>query len=183
MRRFGGNYSQGKNSIVDLSRIVVNKTSGGTIILGDYIICTAELYSFFGKGHIKIGDCSYLGQNSRVWALRAVTIGKRVLISHNVFIVDNLTHPIDPDIRHQQYMAKHGYLFPKNIDLQEKEIIIEDDVWIAANVTILSGVHIGKGAVIGAGSVVTRDVPAGAIVAGNPAKLIKEKLLNSSETN
>jgi acetyltransferase-like isoleucine patch superfamily enzyme len=181
VRWFGDNFILGKNSIVDLSKVVVNKDSSGSIVLGDYVICTAELYSFFGKGHIKIGDCSYVGQNSRIWALKAVTIGNRVLISHNVFIVDNLTHPLESDIRHQQYMAKHGFPFPRDIALQEKEIIIEDDVWIAANVIILSGVHVGKGAVIGAGSVITKDVPAGTIVAGNPAKVLKTSH-HSSET-
>ncbi len=52
-------------------------------------------------------------------------------------------------------------------------INILDDVWIGSNCTILSGVTLNKGAVIGAGSVVTKDVPAYAIVAGNPAKIIK----------
>jgi acetyltransferase-like isoleucine patch superfamily enzyme len=73
-------------------------------------------------------------------------------------------------------MAKFGGPFPANMDLEEKSIIIEDDAWIAANVTILAGVHVGKGAIIGTGSVVTKDVPAGAIVAGNPAKAINKKL-------
>ncbi len=51
--------------------------------------------------------------------------------------------------------------------------MIEDDVWIGANVIILPGVHVKKGAVIGAGSIVTKDVPGYAIVAGNPAKIIR----------
>ncbi|MFV5698734.1 acyltransferase [Flavobacterium sp. ZT3R17] len=56
------------------------------------------------------------------------------------------------------------------------KIIIYDYAWIAINVIILSGVHIGKGAVVGAGSVVRKDVAAGVIVAGNPAKpLLKER--------
>lgn len=173
-RYFGNNYLQGENTVSDLSKIIVNQFSSGKVILGDYIICNAELYSFLGKGIISIGDCSYIGQNSRIWALKSISIGKRVLISHNVFIVDNLTHPMDPQMRHQQYMAKHGFPFPTNINLEEEEIIIEDDVWIAANVIILSGVHIGKGAVIGAGSVITKNVAAGSVVAGNPAKVLRE---------
>ena len=51
--------------------------------------------------------------------------------------------------------------------------VIEDDVWIGSNSVILSGVKIGRGAVIGAGSIVTKNVPKYAIVAGNPAKVIK----------
>jgi acetyltransferase-like isoleucine patch superfamily enzyme len=54
-----------------------------------------------------------------------------------------------------------------------KKITIEDDVWIGANVTVLKGINIGTGAVVAAGSVVTKDVPNFAIVAGNPAKVIK----------
>lgn len=173
-RHFGDNYVQGQNTVSDLKKIIVNQFSSGQIILGDYVICNAELYCFLGNGIISIGDYSYIGQNSRIWALKSIHIGKRVLISHNVFIVDNLTHPMDPQMRHQQYMAKYGYPFPQNINLEEKEIIIEDDVWIAANVIILSGVHIGKGAVIGAGSVITKNVAAGSVVAGNPAKVLRE---------
>lgn len=54
-------------------------------------------------------------------------------------------------------------------------VIIEDDVMIGANAVILEGVRVGKGAVVAAGSVVTKDVPKGVVVAGTPAKIIKEK--------
>ena len=53
-------------------------------------------------------------------------------------------------------------------------VILEDDVLIGANAVVIEGVHIGKGAVVGAGSIVTQDVPAGAVVVGNPARIIKE---------
>lgn len=53
-------------------------------------------------------------------------------------------------------------------------VILEDDVLIGANAVVIEGVHIGKGAVVGAGSIVTSDVPAGAVVVGNPARIIKE---------
>ena len=65
---------------------------------------------------------------------------------------------------------------------EEKPIIIEDDVWIGANSIILGGVKIGNGAIIGAGAVVTKDVPPRAIVAGNPAKLIKYRMGEKNET-
>ena len=54
-------------------------------------------------------------------------------------------------------------------------VILEDDVLIGANAVVIEGVHIGKGAVVGAGSIVTQDVPAGAVVVGNPARIIKEQ--------
>jgi virginiamycin A acetyltransferase len=68
------------------------------------------------------------------------------------------------------------------------DIIIENDVWIGANSTIMSGIKIGNGAIVAAGSTVTKDVPPYAIVAGNPAKVVKyrfteeqiEKLLSIS---
>lgn len=64
-------------------------------------------------------------------------------------------------------------------------VIIEDDVMIGANAVVVEGVHIGKGAIVGAGAIVLSDVPSGAVVAGNPAKIIKahkdEKTLSKTQ--
>lgn len=171
-KRLGQKYVQGVNTRVDINRIIISKNASGKIVLGNNIISGGELYCFLNKGTIKIGDWSYIGLNSRIWALSEIVIGERVLIAHDVFIVDNLTHPIEPDLRHQQFKAKFGFPFPNGMDLKESPIFIDDDVWIGAGSIILRGIHIGKGAIVGAGSVVTKDVPAGAIIAGNPAKII-----------
>lgn len=56
---------------------------------------------------------------------------------------------------------------------EERPVVIDDDVWIAANVVILPGVHIGRGAILGAGCVVRRDVPEYAVMMGNPAQVVK----------
>lgn len=69
--------------------------------------------------------------------------------------------------------------FMVDISNQEKEprddigIVVEDDVWVGTRAIILDGVRVGRGAIVGAGAIVTRDVPAYAIVAGIPAKVIK----------
>ena len=60
-------------------------------------------------------------------------------------------------------------------------VIIEDDVLIGANAVVVEGVHIGKGAVVGAGSIVLNDVPANAVVAGNPARIIKHEKNDSTK--
>ena len=72
-----------------------------------------------------------------------------------------ITHPIDPIERNK------GIGIPK-------DVIIGNNVWIGANATILPGVKIGDNVVIGAGAVVTKDVPANSVAAGNPAVVIRE---------
>lgn len=173
-RKFSDKYSHGNKALVNLSKIVISKNASGEIRLGDYVICNGELYSFFDRGVISIGSYSYIGQDTRIWALENIKIGKRVLISHNCFLCDNLTHPLDKNLRHQQFMAKFGFPFPENLELNQSPITIEDDVWIASGVTILRGVTIGTGSIVAAGSIVVRDVPANVIVGGNPAKIIRD---------
>ena len=78
------------------------------------------------------------------------------------------------------YPFKVKYLgIEKQEAFSKGNIVVEDDVWIGYRSTIMSGVHIGKGAIIAAGSLVTKDVPAYAIVGGVPAKVIKYRFDNS----
>jgi acetyltransferase-like isoleucine patch superfamily enzyme len=101
-----------------------------------------------------------------------ICIGRRVIVSYNVTIADSDFHPRDPEQRKQDALAN----VPEGNRTQRpavvsKPVVIEDDVWIGIGAIVLKGVHIGRGARIGAGAVVTRDVPAGAMVVGNPARL------------
>lgn len=171
--RFGNRVTQGKRTRASLGRILVNRDSAGEVRLGHHVICRGELYSFLGRGRISIGDWSFLGEGTRVWCLSEIRIGDRVLVAHDVFIVDNRTHPLDPELRHRQYRAKFGEPLPHELRLGERPITIEDDAWIGAGATLLPGVRIGRGAVVATGSVVTEDVPAFSVVAGNPAKAVR----------
>jgi acetyltransferase-like isoleucine patch superfamily enzyme len=77
------------------------------------------------------------------------------------------------------YPYRHGFDSDRLIKKQPLQtrggIILEDDVWLGVGVIVLDNVHIGKGAVIGAGAVVNRDIPAGSIAAGNPARVLKRR--------
>jgi acetyltransferase-like isoleucine patch superfamily enzyme len=96
-----------------------------------------------------------------------------VLIAHNVNIIDNISHPIDAVLRHQDFLNSYT-IGMKEYDLKAASIIIGDDVWIGYNTSILKGVTIGTGAIIGSGSVVTKDVKPWTVNVGNPLRCIRE---------
>lgn len=100
-----------------------------------------------------------------IWATASITIGNYVNIGGNCIIIDGDMHNIDWQARRMDRQQQTSF--------KRKAIVIEDDVWIGANVVILKGVHIGEKAVIGAGSVVTQDIPAGCVAAGNPCHVIR----------
>lgn len=131
----------------------------GTLICeGDFkLFQGASIYVAPNAKLILKGGWSFLNTNSTLNCFNYIEIGKGCSISDNVSIQDSDNHNIDGNML--------GSTAP---------IVIKDRVWIGKNVTILKGVTIGEGAVVGAGSVVTKDVPSNSVVAGNPAKVIKE---------
>jgi acetyltransferase-like isoleucine patch superfamily enzyme len=111
---------------------------------------------------LRIGDDCSIGQNFVVGCIDAVTIGSKVLISSNVFVGDCIHGYADPDAPViDQPLQKRG------------AVVIEDGVFLGINTVILPGVRIGRNSVVGAGSVVTADVAARTVVAGNPARVIR----------
>lgn len=156
------------------ARVINNRSDAQHIRLGMHTHVRGELLVFGHGGCIDIGDYCYVGEGTRIWSAKSIVIGNRVLISHNVNIFDNDTHPIeDPVARHEQFREIITSGHPARLDLNEAPVVIEDDALIACQSIILSGVTIGKGAVVAAGAVVTRDVPPYTIVAGNPARLVR----------
>lgn len=115
----------------------------------------------FGTGNnLEIGNYSGLGRNCLISG--RVRIGNCVMIGPEVMFLAR-SHRFD---RTDIPMSVQG-------EEEMRLIVIGDDVWIGARALILRGVTVGDGAIVGAGAVVTKDVPSFAIVAGNPAKIIK----------
>lgn len=104
----------------------------------------------FGKHVFVNAGCKFQDQGG-------IYIGDGALIGHNA-VLATLNHDPDP--------AKRQYLLPAPIHIGK-------NVWLGANVTVLPGVTIGENAIVAAGAVVTKDVEAGTVVAGVPAKFVK----------
>lgn len=110
--------------------------------------------------NIEIGENFYSNHNLIILDVGSVKIGDNVQVAPNVSIY-TAGHPVHPETRNTGY--EYGI-----------DITIGDNVWIGGSVSILPGVTIGDNAVIGAGSVVTKDIPANVIAAGNPCRVIRE---------
>ena len=110
--------------------------------------------------NIEIGENFYSNHNLTILDCNKVIFGDNVFIGPNCSL----------------YCAEH----PLNIKMRNKgleyakPIKVGNNVWMGGNVTVLAGVTIGNGVVIGAGSIVTKDVPDNVVIAGTPAKIIKE---------
>lgn len=99
----------------------------------------------------------YINNNSEVRAFESITIGEDVAIAKEVIIRDSDMHRISNSVN-------------------TAPIVIGNHVWIGTRAMILKGVTIGDGAVVAAGSIVTKDVPPNSVVAGVPARVIKENI-------
>lgn len=114
-----------------------------------------------GSGKIEIGEYSYVNAYTVIGSNQSVTIGKNVMISNAVSIRDT-DHRFD---RFDIPMIRQG--------ITTAPVVIKDDVWIGYGAVITKGVTIESGAIIAANAVITKDVPANAIMGGVPARLIR----------
>ena len=118
--------------------------------------------SFQGTGRVRIGEGTYIGSSFSFHCVQSLVIGRRCNFANFVSLVDN----------------DHGTALGTPMisqPLVAAPISIGDDVWLGEKVTVLSGVTIGAGAVVAAGAVVRSDVAPGTIVAGVPARMVRER--------
>ncbi|MBC7630447.1 acyltransferase [Aeromicrobium sp.] len=166
--QFRSHCTIGSGSVVEqgailrgLSRDGIRIGSGVTI--GKYAIleCSGSLGQL-AKG-ITIGDSSSVGDYSYIGAAGGVFIGARVLMGQKVSL-HSQNHVFDDPDRPIQVQGT-----------TEVGIVIEDDCWIGAGTIILDGVTVGHGSVLSAGTVITKDVPAGSVVAGVPGRVVRSR--------
>lgn len=118
---------------------------------------------------LEIGDYVHIQQGCKLFADGGgITIGEGTIFSHDIQVM----------ARNHVYDGDKLQSVPYDCRYINKKVVIGNFCWIGARVTILPGAIIGDGAVIGAGSVVVHEVPKGAVVAGNPAKIIKYRDIN-----
>lgn len=155
----------GRNVYIAPGVLIFEHGGGGAVTLADKVAIHRSAVLETGKaGYITIGAESSIHPGCQLKAyIEPILIGEGVMIAANVALY-SYDHGMAPDlpIRRQPITAK-------------APITIGSGAWIGTGAIILSGVTIGDGAVVGAGSVVTRDIPAGAIAVGNPARVIRHR--------
>ena len=133
----------------------------GRLVLGNGITLIGNVVPIEFVSHkgacITIGDHTFINYGSSISARERVAIGRHCLLGHYTLILDNNEHDL-----HQ-----HRMLPPS------EPVVIEVHVWIGSRVCILPGVRIGHHSAIGAGSVVTSNIPAHCLAAGNPARVVR----------
>ncbi len=138
-----------------------------------------KIFAFVNLYGCEIGDESKIG--TFVEIQRGAKIGRRVKVSSHSFICEGVTVEDEVFIGHGVMFINDRYprsttdagALQTDIDWTMETTLVKRRASIGSNATVLCGVTIGENAIVGAGSVVTKDVPDGAIVAGNPARIIR----------
>ena len=161
--RHPANIELHDNVTIDDNSLVDGRGAGDDgLVIENNVIINRNCMLQAKDGPIRIKSRTTLGSNSVIISMAGVELGESVLIAGNVYISAGSYHYDDAS---KPVMDQGAW--------SKGPIIIGDHVWIGTGAVILDGITVGKGAIIGAGAVVTRDVPANAIVAGVPAKVIR----------
>ena len=113
------------------------------------------------EGSVEIGPKTVLGQECTVSAYQRVSIGQQCVIADRVMFIDFDHTVTDPELP----IRRQG--------IYKRDVVVGSNVWIGYGAQILRGVTVGDNAIIGASAVVTRDIPANAVAAGSPARVVR----------
>ena len=153
-------------------RVIIYQTpDGGPIAIGDGASIHQDVIIEVGQGgRLSIGPKTHIQPRCQFSAYKgSIQIGQGVQIAPSCAF-----YPYDHGIAEGQPIQQQPLV-------SKGGIVIEDDAWLGVGAIVLDGVTVGKGAVIGAGAVVTKDVPAGGVAVGNPARVIRMRAGNESD--
>ena len=168
------------NSLYNLSirKPIDNKTF---LVIGENSLVEGKFVFEKETGEIKIGDRVFIGGGTNFICINGINVGDDVMFSWGCTVMDNDGHSLNWEERKNDVsdwikgIKENKVGKYKNwINVSSAPIHIGNKAWIGFNVIILKGVTIGEGAAVAAGSVVTKDVSAYTVVAGNPAKVVKK---------
>jgi acetyltransferase-like isoleucine patch superfamily enzyme len=150
--------------IDDFAVLDAKGESNAGIVLGDNVLIGRNTVLSCKDGDLAIGAHSNIAGNCLIQSGKNVRIGANVLMSAYVYLVGGGAHN---SARTDVPVIRQGQRI--------RDLTIEDNAWIGAQVTVMDGVTIGRDAIVGAGAVVTRDVPAFAVAAGVPARVLRDR--------
>jgi acetyltransferase-like isoleucine patch superfamily enzyme len=154
----------------------MNRKIASSVILGENV----SLQDFINLYGCRIGDNTKIGPFVEIQ--KNVTVGRNCKIQSHSFLCEGVTIEDEVFVGHGVMFINDRYprsatesgALQTEADWKVVPTVIKKGASIGSNATILCGVTVGEGAIVGAGSVVTKDVPPGVIVAGNPAKVIRK---------
>jgi acetyltransferase-like isoleucine patch superfamily enzyme len=170
-----------KNSTINVDKVLITEKANISILDGstknDVVIedgCIIEGWVVAASGgKIHMGKHSKIGQNVFLRSADKIVLGDYSAVANNTVISDNNNHPVNPYDRMIMRLTPPGSDERRWKHSDHAPIIIGKNVWIGEYCRICKGVTIGDGSVVAANAVVTKNVPANCIVAGNPARIVK----------
>ncbi len=157
------------------TRAALWRVSGhsGALEIGSESLFSAHVVFEKPGALLVVGDRSFVGGKSMFSICESLTIGSDVMISWGCTIADHDSHSLD--FRHRADDVVNWLEGRKDwTHVRKAPVVVGNKVWIGFNCSLLRGISVGEGAVIAANSNVTRDVPPWTLVAGNPARVIRQ---------
>jgi acetyltransferase-like isoleucine patch superfamily enzyme len=172
-RQLEGRLSIGRDTRLLGASVVVRDPAGCSVCIGDGSDIAATIVLEAAGARIQIGNRTHVGGGTLLDAATEIVIGDDVLIAFGALVMDHDSHSLD--FEHRRHDVGEWIEGRKDWShVPRSGVRIDDKVWIGTRAIVLKGVHLGEGCVVAAGCVVTRDVPAWTLVAGSPARIVRE---------
>lgn len=168
-----GNVKVGEQTLLNGAILDARQAAGCKLEIGEYSYIQGKIVMEKTNVVVHIGSRTFISSGTLLDAADEITVGDDVLIASGVLIMDHDSHAQEFVKRKNDVLDWcHGRKDWSNVP--RSRVVIGNKSWIGAKSIILKGVTVGEGAVIGAGSVLTKNVDPWTVVAGNPARVIRE---------